>query len=125
MRPVFTTIHSYLPNLTAAWFLVTTVGAIKGAITNIADDNPDKGTTPEAEQPCRQESRSSGFRNRLLDEVSKGTQQQPGLCLRAAAGTGLLPAIPPRQQYHPPPYGKFPETNGDARRYEGQPEEWT
>ena len=49
VRPVFTTIHYYLPNSTAAWFVVATVGAIKGAIANIADGNPDEGTTHEVE----------------------------------------------------------------------------
>ena len=102
VRPIFTTIHSYLPNSTAAWFVVATVGAIKGVIANIADKIPDEGTGPS-----RKESRSGGFPIGLIDKVSKDTQQQPGMCLRAAAGTGLLPAVPPRLQHQPPPYGLF------------------
>ena len=54
VRPVFTTIHYYPPNSTAAWFVVSTVGAVKGTIANIYDDNTDKGTTPEGEGPSRQ-----------------------------------------------------------------------
>ena len=54
VRHVFTTIYYYLPNPPAAWFVFATVGAVKGAIANIADDNPDEGTTPEVEGPSRQ-----------------------------------------------------------------------
>ena len=38
LQPVFTTIHSYLPNPPATWFVVVTVGAVEGSIANIYDD---------------------------------------------------------------------------------------
>ena len=47
------------------------MGDLKGAITNIAGNNPNEGKTPEEEGPSLQELRIGGFSNGLLDEVSK------------------------------------------------------
>ena len=94
VRPIFTTVHSYLPNSPSAWFVVGTVGAIKGDIVNISDDNRagnNQGTVD--------------FQLDFLDEVSKAAQQRPGPHLSASAAVQLLPSIPPRLQHHPPPYG--------------------
>ena len=93
VRPVFTTIHYYLPNPPAACFLVAFWEVLR-------EPSPTLPTTPR-----RLESRSSGFPSRLLNEVSKAMQQRPGLRLRAPAATRILPDIPPRLQHCPLPYG--------------------
>ena len=68
------------------------------------DNNLQEGTTPDVEVLIQQELRSGGFPNGLLNDVYKETQQQPGPRLHTAAGTRLLPAIPPRLHRCPPPY---------------------
>ena len=104
VRPVFTTIQSYLTN-SNAWFVVATVGAVKGSIANIDDANPDKGTTPEVEGNRQQQSRSGEVTIVILNEVSKDIQQRPGLRLRTAEGKRPLPDIPPRLRHCPLTYG--------------------